>query len=135
MFDIPEAVSKVAGFFGKALDKFIPDAAEREQFSLDMAQLAYREIELSNSDRSSARQREMAVKDNTNATLAYAITGALLISTIYFNTFPPSPEVKPIVENAVMALRDGWLIVIAYYFGSSRGSAAKHEMIDRLTKN
>ncbi len=85
-------------------------------------------------DRDSARKREMEVKDNTNSVMAYTITGVMFTCTVYFNIYPPVPEVKPIVENVVMALRDGWLIVVAYYFGSSRGSAAKHEMIERLTK-
>ncbi len=90
--------------------------------------------ELDANDRDSARKREMSVGDNTNSIMAYTITGVMFVSTVYFNVYPPTPEVKPIVENVVMALRDGWLIVVAYYFGSSRGSAAKHDMIDRLTK-
>lgn len=83
-------------------------------------------------DRDSARKREMALHDHTNAILAYTITGVMFVSTIYFNVYPPTPEVKPIVENVVMALRDGWLIVVAYYFGSSRSSATKQAALERL---
>ena len=42
MFDIPGAVEKVAGFFGKALDKVVPDAVEREKLSIEMAQMAFK---------------------------------------------------------------------------------------------
>ena len=88
--------------------------------------------ELEASDRNSARQREMSVKDNTNANLAYTVTGTMMVGLVYFNVYPPAPEVKTVVENVMMAVRDGWLVILAYYFGSSRGSAAKHETIDKL---
>lgn len=112
----------------------IEKAKLEEQAAQRDANLLTKLSEIDANDRNSARQREMSVKDNTNSIMAYTITGVMFTSTVYFNVSPPSPEVKPIVENVVMALRDGWLIVVAYYFGSSRGSAAKHEMIERLTK-
>ena len=34
--------------------------------------------ELETGDRNSARQREMSVKDNTNANLAYTVTGTMM---------------------------------------------------------
>lgn len=106
------------------------------QFDSKMAELQttaeIKLAELEASDRNSARQREMSVKDNTNANLAYTVTGTMMVGLVYFNVYPPSPEVKTVVENVMMAVRDGWLVILAYYFGSSRGSAAKHEMIDKL---
>lgn len=105
-------------------------------FDAKMAELAAQTeqklAELEASDRNSARQREMSVKDNTNANLAYTVTGVMMGGLVYFNIFPPEPEVKAVVENVMMAVRDGWLVILAYYFGSSRGSAAKHDMIDKL---
>jgi hypothetical protein len=107
-------------------------------FDSKMAELAVQTeqklAELEASDRSSARQREISIKDNTNATLAYTITGVMFAGMIYFNISPPTPDIKPVVENVMMAVRDGWLIIVAYYFGSSRGSADKHAMIERLTQ-
>lgn len=106
------------------------------QFDSKMAELQttaeIKLAELEASDRNSARQREMSVKDNTNANLAYTVTGTMMVGLVYFNVYPPAPEVKTVVENVMMAVRDGWLVILAYYFGSSRGSAAKHEMIDKL---
>ena len=106
--------------------KLEEQAAARDQAALTKM------AELDAMDRDSARKREMAVRDNTNSIMAYTITGVMFVSTVYFNIYPPSQEVKPIVENVVMALRDGWLIVVAYYFGSSRSSSAKHDLIERL---
>jgi hypothetical protein len=106
------------------------------QFDSKMAELQttaeIKLAELEASDRNSARQREMSVKDNTNANLAYTVTGTMMVGLVYFNMYPPAPEVKTVVENVMMAVRDGWLVILAYYFGSSRGSAAKHDMIDKL---
>ena len=106
------------------------------QFDSKMAELQttaeIKLAELEASDRNSARQREMSVKDNTNANLAYTVTGMMMVGLVYFNVYPPAPEVKTVVENVMMAVRDGWLVILAYYFGSSRGSAAKHDMIDKL---
>ena len=106
------------------------------QFDSKMAELQttaeIKLAELEASDRNSARQREMSVKDNTNANLAYTVTGTMMVGLVYFNVYPPAPEVKTVVENVMMAVRDGWLVILAYYFGSSRGSAAKHDMIDKL---
>lgn len=96
------------------------------------AQTEQKVMELEASDRNSARQREMSVKDNTNANLAYTVTGVMMGGLVYFNLYPPDPEVKTVVENVMMAVRDGWLVILAYYFGSSSGSAAKHAMIDKL---
>lgn len=91
--------------------------------------------EIDASDRNSARNREIAVRGNTNSNLAYLITGTMFGGMVYFNFFPPAPEIKGIVENVMMAVRDGWLIIVAYYFGSSSGSASKQAMIDRMTKS
>lgn len=106
------------------------------QFDSKMAELQtaaeIKLAELEASDRNSARQRETSVKDNTNANLAYTVTGTMMVGLVYFNVYPPAPEVKTVVENVMMAVRDGWLVILAYYFGSSRGSAAKHDMIDKL---
>lgn len=106
------------------------------QFDSKMAELQtaaeIKLAELEASDRNSARQRETSVKDNTNANLAYTVTGTMMVGLVYLNVYPPAPEVKTVVENVMMAMRDGWLVILAYYFGSSRGSAAKHDMIDKL---
>jgi len=140
-----ETVKGVAETIDALFNRFKASPEQIAQWQLERAKLeeqaAQRDAnlltklsEIDANDRDSARKREMAIGDNTNAIMAYTITGVMFVSTVYFNIYPPTSEVKPIVENVVMALRDGWLIVVAYYFGSSRGSAAKHEMIERLTK-
>ena len=110
-------------------------AKELEQaYQIKLVDAQSRLEELDAADRKSAREREVATQDHTPRNMAYTITGVLASCLVYFNAYPPDAEVKPIVENVVMALRDGWLVVIAYYFGSSRGSAAKHDLIEKLVK-
>ena len=134
MFDIPSAVSKVSGFFDNILDKIVPDAAERQKLSLELAQLAYKEIELANSDRDSARQREKEVKDRTPSILAYSITFGFFSVLIMMMFYEIPMSAKDVLYVMLGSLGTAWTGVIAYYFGSSAGSAAKHSMIDRLTK-
>ena len=114
---------------------FVIKAKELTQtYELKLMELQREVDRLEAADRDSARKREMEVKDHTNANLAYTVTGVMMGGLIYFNIYTPEPETKAIVENVMMAVRDGWLVILAYYFGSSRGSAAKHDMIERLVK-
>lgn len=135
MFDIPAAVEKVASAFDSVLDKVWPDAAERQKHALEMAQLAYKEIELANADRLSAREREMAVKDLTPAILAYAITAGFFGVLFYLLNFDVPKEGENVLYVMLGSLGTAWTGIIAYYFGSSAGSAAKHNLLARMTKD
>lgn len=108
------------------------------QFDSKMAELQtsaeLKLAELETTDRNSARQREVQVKDLTPSILAYGITVGFFSVLFYMLNY----EV-PIAEREVLfvmlgSLGTAWTGIIAYYFGSSAGSAAKHATIDRLTK-
>ena len=119
MFDIPGAVSKVAGFFGKALDKVIPDAVEREKISLELAQMAFKEAEMAYADRASARDREKIVKDKVPANLAYIAIGAFIGMAGWVIGVGVPTESRDIVFAIL-----GWITgfvgsAYGYYFGAS----------------
>jgi hypothetical protein len=90
--------------------------------------------ELEAGDRNSARQREATVKDRTPAILAYSITAGFFGVLFFMMNFEIPLAEKEVLFVMLGSLGTAWTGVIAYYFGSSAGSAAKHSMIERLTK-
>lgn len=91
-------------------------------------ELGFRFEELLVRDRDSARQREMAVKDNTNKVLAYTVVGAFV--ALIAGTLVGWAK----VDSALAGTLVGYLSakaeqVLAYYFGSTKGSADKTALI------
>lgn len=91
-------------------------------------ELGFKFTELEFKDLDSARQREMAVKDNTNKVLAYTIVGAF-IAMIGATLLGWAK-----VDSALAGTLVGYLSakaeqVCAYYFGSTKGSADKTRLL------
>jgi hypothetical protein len=95
-------------------------------FKTEMAKIGLDEKKLAFDDADSARKREMSVKDVTPAALAYILT-VMFGSTLGCLIF--GPEVaganKAIVYSMTGSLGTVWIAAMAYYHGSSRGSARK----------
>lgn len=80
----------------------------------------------------SARDREASVRDNTNRVLAYTIVGAFvgMVGTALLGYAK--------VDNVMAGTLVGYLSakceqVLAYYFGSTAGSARKTELLAAST--
>jgi hypothetical protein len=109
-------------------------AAELEQ-KVRQAQLDFERhiMDLEIQDRDSARKREMTVKDATPRILAYGITSGFFGVLFYILNFDIPNESENVVYVMLGSLGTAWTGIMAYYFGSSAGSAAKHNLLDKLT--
>lgn len=113
-----------------------------QDFQLQMEKLgidsAEKMEELASADRANARGREIAIKDNTNKILAYLVVGLTAIAEGYFGyrvlhgTSPLDPSMAIILGRILGTLDTSTGIVLAYYFGSSSGSAAKTDILGKM---
>jgi len=102
---------------------------EEMQFKLKMRELGVEVDKLHAADRSSARQREMAVRDWAPSLIAlasfvgfFAILGAMMVWEI------PDTSVQPV--NIMLGVLGGIIASItAYYFGSSKGADNKDALL------
>jgi len=108
------------------------------QFDSRMAELQTQAelklAELETQDRNSARQREATIKDLTPSILAYSITAGFFGVLFYMLNYEVPQAEREVLFVMLGSLGTAWTGIIAYYFGSSAGSAAKHATIERLTK-
>lgn len=103
-------------------------------FKLKMEELAIKPEQLANEDRANAREREMSVRDRTPAHLAYGVSvgffSVLLI--LIFNGAPDKGGDALLV--LLGSLGTAWAGIMAYYYGSTKGSADKSKVIADIAK-
>lgn len=80
-------------------------------------------------DRDSARKREMSVKDKVPAILAIVVTVGFFASLWWVFIHGVKPESHDLAILELQTLATAWVGIIAYYFGSSAGSARKTELL------
>lgn len=96
-----------------------------EGLGIDLEQLAQ-------ADRANAREREMSLKDWTPRVLAALITGGFfgILGWLIAGGLPESG--KEAILILLGALGSAWTSMVAYYYGSSSGSAQKTQIIEKL---
>lgn len=111
-----------------------------QSFALQMQDLGFKNLQameqMAAGDRASAREREIKTGDSwTPRILALiVVAGWLVIQYFLFNHIVPS-EMRELIARMLGTLDASLTLVLGYYFGTSSGSAAKNEMIDRLAQN
>ena len=100
------------------------------EFKKHEQELGFKFAEIEYKDRDSARQREAAVKDPTNRTLAFLIVGSFV--ALVGGTLLGYAQ----VDSALAGTLVGYLSakaeqVLSYYFGSTAGSAMKTSLLAR----
>jgi len=102
------------------------------QYQENEKERGFKYTELEFKDRDSARAREVGTKDNTNKILAFVVIGAFL--AMVGATLLGYAKVESVLAGTLV----GYLSakaeqVLAYYFGSSSGSAAKTVLLANST--
>lgn len=109
-------------------------AALAAQAELQKAEMDHAEkiAAIAAADTASARQREIALKDRIPGILAISVTAGFfwLLGVMIFK---PIPVANSGLMNVMLgSLGTAWISIVAYYFGSSAGSAAKTEMMGKF---
>jgi hypothetical protein len=85
-------------------------------------------------DRQNARNREINVKDHTAEVGFYILTAGFFFTLWYVFGHGVKPETHDLSMIMVGVLGTGWTSAIAYFYGSSKGSDTKNEIISNLSK-
>jgi hypothetical protein len=124
-----------AAISGASADQLLALKRADQEYMVKMQELGFKNIEsleaLATSDRNSARQREIAIKDNTPKILAYGITAGFF-SILGFMLFSEVPlGSKDILNIMLGTLGTSWVGVIGYYFGTTSSSQMKTQLLAR----
>ena len=107
-----------------------------DNFAAQMQKLGFDHVEkiqeLDNSDRNSARQREMTVRDVTPKVLAAVVTLGFFGILMFMMLRPVPMESRDILNIMLGSLATAWTGIIAYYFGSSKSSDRKTELLAQV---
>ena len=138
--------SSVIDSVSNVVDKFVTTGAEKEAAKLEIGKVinSHLEImtELANKEMDSARNREIQIATSDKAPLINKIIQPILAILIlgscflfwYMMLFTNIPKEKEVmiagITGSLTTLSMG---VVSYYFGSSTGSKAKQEQIDKMT--
>lgn len=84
---------------------------------------------LASNDRASARAREVSIRDKVPAYLACGVTLGFFGLLGFLLRHAPPADSKDVLNIMLGSLGTAWVSIVAYYFGSSSGSAAKTELL------
>lgn len=101
-------------------------------FQAQMKALEISEEKLTFDDRSNARAMEVATRDTTPKYMAYLITIGFFATLAYLIIYGKPQTGGDVMLVMVGALGTAWTGIIQYYFGSSAGSAAKTDAINKV---
>jgi len=108
---------------------------ELQSLSLEMARIDFEQDKAYLSDKGSARNREIEIvkatgrRDVNQYILAWTVVAAFFILTGILIYKPLSQDATGYINQLFGAMATGFGLVLSYFFGSSRGSAAKQDML------
>ena|SRR3990167_797003 len=128
--DVDQAIANLSATNPDAIAKL---KEIENNFQIQMTQLGFDQVEkmeaLAVSDRASARNREIAVRDKMPMILALAVTGGFFAVFVIIIKVPIPTAVHDLVLIMLGGLAGNFNSVINYFFGSSSGSATKTDIL------
>ena len=137
--NVPNTAEAItAAVVGATPDQLIQMKKIDDDFAVQMKQLGFQHEEemeaVLASDRASAREREVSVRDWTPRILAYGVCLLCFAGEFsYFHWGAPSNAAPELIGRILGTLDSALILVLGYYFGSSAGSARKDETIQGLS--
>jgi hypothetical protein len=101
-----------------------------QDFAIRMQELGVDLEKIAGADRADARNREIQLRDRTPAILAYAVTVGFF-GTLLWMLSKGIPQGSEALYIMLGSLGTAWSGIIAYFYGSSAGSAAKTAMLGK----
>lgn len=129
----PELDSISAAVAGATPEQLLALKLADHDFSLKAKALGFETAEdllkIDLEDRKDARAREVSLKDRIPAILAIGVTVGFFGLLFFLLRHSPPAESKDVLNIMLGSLGTAWVSIVAYYFGSSAGSAAKNELL------
>lgn len=112
---------------------------QEQQELLELRAIELEEIKLYNQDRASAREREAKVAMSGKGDVMLMAVGSavmlLTITVIFVILYKEMNDYQEKIAIHVLGVAEaGFLSIVAYYFGSSRGSKEKQSKLENLLK-
>lgn len=107
-------------------DQIVAMRRADNEFKARIVEAGVKIEEIDAKDRDSARQRQAQTKDPTNAIIAFIVIGVWgLINYNLFTTVAIPETARDLIVRLLGTLDSALMLVLYFYFGSSRGSREK----------
>jgi hypothetical protein len=113
-------------------DQLLALTKENDAFQVQMKQLGIDEAKLTFDDIANARSMEVATHDSTPKYLAYLITFGFFATLAYLIVYGKPQTGGDVMLVMVGSLGTAWASIVNFFYGSSAGSAAKTDVINRI---
>lgn len=124
---------EIAAALGNATPEQLAKLREIDaNFKTTMKKLDIDLAQIDASDRNSARQREVQLKDKTPTILAGVVCIGFFATLIGLMLYGLPTKGQDALLILLGALSSSFTAIIGYYYGSSSGSRAKEQIIDQM---
>lgn len=133
VFGTPDDKSAETAILGATPEQLVALKKADQDFETHMADLGVTKEKMAYDDTANARAREIAVRDNTPKVLAYAVTAGFfgVLTALIARGIPQGGGGEALLVM-LGSLATAWAGIMTYYYGSSAGSAAAHQAVNKI---